>query len=309
MINILFSAPRHNWAEYKNPLRTAFRDVDLRANLKHTFPPEDVDYIIVAPNGNLENLTPYSRLKAVFSLWAGIEHIVDNPTLRVPLARMVDPALTQGMVEWVTGHVLRHHLGMDRHILAAPGEWNPNAPPLAPQRKVAVLGLGELGSACAHALARLGFCIWGWSRSHKLRKGMQTRYGVEGLEETLTHADIVILLLPATQQTENIMNAQTLRLLAPGAFVINPGRGSLIDDAALLGSLDAGHIAHATLDVFRTEPLPPEHPYWRHPSVTVTPHIASETRADSASQSIAQNIKRAESNQPILYPVDHTLGY
>jgi glyoxylate/hydroxypyruvate reductase A len=133
--------------------------------------------------------------------------------------------------------------------------------------------------------------------------------GAEGFAAALTGAAIVVTLLPDTAATRNILDAAALARLAPGAFVLNPGRGSLIDDAALLAALDAGHLAHATLDVFRTEPLPPDHPFWGHPRVTVTPHIAADTRAATASRVIAENIRRGEAGLPFLHLVDRALGY
>ena len=161
-------------------------------------------------------------------------------------------------------------------------------PPLARDRTVAVLGLGVLGAACARALSALNFRVLGWSRSAKSIDGIETTHGEDGLDATLRQADIVILLLPDTPATENTLNARTLALLPRGAVIVNPGRGPLIDDDALLQALDSGQVGHATLDVFRTEPLPPEHPYWAHPRVTVTPHIASETRPISAARVIAE---------------------
>jgi len=119
----------------------------------------------------------------------------------------------------------------------------------------------------------------------------------------------VILLLPDTPATNNILNADTLAMLPKGARIINPGRGPLIDDAALLEALDSGQVGHATLDVFRVEPLPADDPYWAHPNVTVTPHIAAETRASTASQVIAENIRRGEAGEPFLHLVDRSLGY
>lgn len=311
MTTILFAAKYERWDQYEAPLRTALAEVGLSdATLTTEADPTEVDYIVYAPNSGLSDFTPYTQLKAVLNLWAGVEDVVGNDTLRVPLARMVDDGLTEGMVEWVTGHVLRHHLGMDAHIHGQDGVWRAGiVPPLARDRTVAVLGLGELGRACAEALVALNFRVVGWSRNAKDVPGVITHHGEAGLVEALSQAEIAVLLLPNTPATENTLNAETLAAMPKGAMIVNPGRGPLIDDDALLAALDSGQIGHATLDVFRVEPLPPEHPFWGHPKITVTPHIASETRAASASRVIAENIRRGEAGEPFLHLVDRTAGY
>lgn len=310
MLNILFSAKPAAWAAYEAPLNAAFANAGLAVNLSRDHAPEDVDYIIFTPNGPVTDFRPFVKTKAVMGLWAGVETIVDNATLTQPLCRLVDDSLTHGMVEWVTGHSLRHHLGMDTHILGQDGVWRDDSfPPVAANRPVTILGIGALGAACGQALHGLGFPVTGWSRSQKDIPHIRCLHGDDGLRAALTGAQIVILLLPLTPQTENILNAQSLGWLAQGAFVINPGRGPLIADAALLAALDSGQIAHATLDVFRTEPLPEEHPFWAHPKVTVTPHIASTTRPETAAGVIAENIARGEAGKPFLYLVDRGRGY
>lgn len=308
---ILFAAVYERWEQYEPPLRAALADAGLgHATLTREADPAEVDYIVYAPNSGLTDFAPYTRLKAVLNLWAGVEDAIGNPTLTVPFARMVDDGLKDGMVEWVTGHVLRHHLGMDAHIHGQDGIWRAgSAPPLARDRPVTILGLGELGTACAVALAALNFPVTGWSRRPRSLPGVRTTYGERGLADALGGAGIVVLLLPDTPATENTLNAEALALLAPGAVILNPGRGPLIDDDALLAALDTGQVAHATLDTFRTEPLPPEHPFWSHPKITVTPHIASETRADSAARVIVENIVRAEAGEPLLHLVDRAAGY
>jgi len=308
-VNVLFSARPALWPVYEPLLNTGLADAGIKATIATDLPPDQVDYIVYAPNGGLLDFTPYTRAKAVLSLWAGVEKIASNDTLTVPLARMVDHGLTQGMTEWVVGHVLRYHLGMDRHITVQDGVWAPDPPSLATQRSVCVLGLGALGQAAAQALAALNFNVAGWSRSAKDVSGVTCLHGPDGLRVALSQAEILVLLLPETAATENTLNADTLALLPKGARILNPGRGPLIDDEALLQALNTGQVGHATLDVFRTEPLPPDHPYWAHPNVTVTPHIASETRPKTAAQVICENIQRSESGRPLLHLVDRALGY
>ena len=311
MPTILFAAKSERWTAYEGPLRRALEDVGLaHATLTTEADPASVDYIVYAPNSGLDDFTPFTRLKAVLNLWAGVEDVVGNPTLNVPLARMVDDGLTEGMVEFVTGHVLRHHLGMDTHIHGQDGIWRGgSAPPLARDRSVVVLGLGVLGSACAEALARLNFRTHGWSRSPKSVPGVTCHHGADGLRAALSQAQIAVLLLPNTPATENTLNAETLALMPEGAVILNPGRGALIDDEALLAALASGRIAHATLDTFRVEPLPKDHPYWSHPGVTVTPHIASATRTESAARTIVENIRRGEAGEPFRHLVDRNRGY
>ncbi len=310
MINVLFSAKPESWPRYCDPLIAACSDVGLEVFLSRDHDPEDVEYIVFAPNGPVKDFTPYKNTKAIMSLWAGVETVVDNSTLTQPLLRMVDESLTNGMVEWVVGHTLRHHLGMDMHIDGQDGIWRDDVfPPIAADRPITILGIGALGAACGEALATLGFPVTGWSRTQKSIDGLTCRSGDDGLRAALTGAAGVILLLPDTPATANILNPETLALLAQGAFIINPGRGPLIDDAALIAALDSGHIAHATLDVFRQEPLPSDHPFWTHPHITVTPHIASTTRPETAAQVIAEQILRGENGKPFLHQVNRTHGY
>ncbi len=308
MINVLFAALPERWDSYAAPLKTAFENQGLEIDLRMEFAPQDVDYIIYAPNSDLQDFTPYTRCKAVLNLWAGVETIVGNQTLTQPLCRMVDPGLTQAMVEWVTGHVMRYHLDID-YYLANQTQWTPKIQPLTQERRIAILGLGALGSACGQALATLGFHVMGWSRSPKEIANLACHSGEAGLKTVLSQADMVVLLLPDTPDTQNTLNAETLSYLPKGAKIINPGRGPLIDDSALLTALDSGQIGHATLDVFRIEPLPQDSPYWAHPNVTVTPHIAAETRALTASQVIAENIKCSETGKPLLNLVERERGY
>lgn len=309
-LNILFAAAESRWPQYELPLRHALEAAGVTDyRLATEMPPAEVDYIVYAPNSAVQDFTPYTRTKAVQSLWAGVEGIVGNRTLTQPLCRMVDSGLKEGMVEWVTGQVLRHHLGLDGVLARQKGEWLPQVPPLARNRPVGVLGLGELGAACAQALAALNFPVAGWSRSPKEIAGITCHHGTEGLKTVLAGSEILVLLLPLTAATESLLDADALSRLPKGAVIVNPGRGALIDDEALLAGLDAGHLGHATLDVFRQEPLPPDHPFWRHPKITVSPHVASETRPATAAEVVAENIRRGESGEPFLHLVDRGAGY
>ncbi|MEM9198278.1 MAG: glyoxylate/hydroxypyruvate reductase A [Pseudomonadota bacterium] len=297
---------------WHGPLRDALAHAGIVAEILDT-PSEAVQrgaqYVVNAPNGPLQDFGTVPGLRAVLNAWAGVEKVVGNPTLTVPLARMVDPGLTEGMVEYVTGHVLRHHLGMDGHILNPTHMWEERNVPLARERPVGILGLGELGTACAQALRALNFPVTGWSRRPRELAGITCHAGADGLSATLAGAQILVLLLPDTPATTNILNATRLAQLPRGAVIINPGRGPLIEDAALLAALDAGQIGHATLDVFRQEPLPAGHPFWAHPKITVTPHIAADTRPITAAGVIVENIRRDQAGEALLHLVDREAGY
>jgi glyoxylate/hydroxypyruvate reductase A len=312
-LRILFSARPGLWDDYARILPETLQARDITAEVVPVedaeWPDETVDYIVFAPNGPITDFSPFSYAKAVLSLWAGVETVTANPTLTQPLARMVDDGLTVGMVQWVLAQVLRHHLSLDSDVVNPSRLWKPRLLPLPRERPVGILGLGRLGAACASALASLGFPVSGWSRSVRSLPGIACHHGHDGLETVLRSSQILVLLLPKTPATESLLDAPTLALLPRGASLINPGRGALIDEAALLAALTSGHLSHATLDVFRTEPLPAEHPFWAHPNVTVSPHIAAETRPATASTVIVENIRRSEAGEPLLYRVDRQAGY
>ncbi len=313
MILVLFADKPENWARYERPLTEAIAATGVEARIVQLgeIDPAQIDYVVYSPQGPVQDFTAYTGAKAVLNLWAGVERVVGNETLTQPLCRMVDAGLERGMVDYVTGHVLRYHLGIDATLAQQDGVWRHDGgvPPLARDRSVVMLGLGALGKACAEALAGLGFAVTGWSRTQKDIAGITCLSGDDGLRDALTRAEILVSILPDTPETTNLLNADTLAQMPKGARIINPGRGTLIDDDALLAALDRGQIGHATLDVFRVEPLPPEHPYWAHSHVTVTPHIAAESRAETASEVIAENIRRGEAGEPFLYLVDRSRGY
>ena len=309
---VLFAGAPRLRATWLPALKSAFDSAGMQVRvILETDRPQDVSYILYSPGGTIEDFSIYPRLKAVLSLWAGVEEIVLNPTIRVPLTRMVDGNLTQSMVEYVVGHALRYHLGIDRYLLVQDGEWRQASllPPLASERTVAFLGLGELGGTCATTLASLGFQVIGWSRRPKSVDGISTEHGASGLYRTLQSAGILVLLLPLTPSTKNILGHREFAHLPKGSRLINPGRGQLIDDCALLAALDSGRLEHATLDVFREEPLPPDHAFWRHPGITVTPHIAADTTPESASHVVAENVRRGETGLPFIHVVNRDLAY
>jgi glyoxylate/hydroxypyruvate reductase A len=285
-------------------------EIDLHMD-PATADPATVDYLIYAQNGPVQDFGPYTKLAGILNLWAGVEAVLKlDPPAGVPLVRMVEDGLTLGMIDYVSGHVLRHHLDIDRYIHTSPiAEWEVDYPPLARDRTVGILGIGALGGACAEHLVAHGFRVIGWSRTLKDIPGVACRTGAEALDETIAEAEILVLLLPVTDRTCRILNARRIAQMPLDACLINAARGQLIDHQALLEALNAGLLRHATMDVYDVEPLPPNDPYWTHPRVTVTPHIASVTRPKTASQSIIAQIARHQRGEPFLHIVDRTRGY
>ena len=258
--------------------------------------PDDITHAVVCfpEPGELAKL---KNLKAMHSLWAGVDHATRDKDLplHLPLIRMVDHSLSQGMLDYVTGHVYRHHLQMPKfEALQRKAEWLQEVPPLVEERTVGIMGIGVLGGEIAEQLAGLGFQVRGWARSKKDLKGVSCFAGMDALEAFLAGTEILVLLLPNTPDTADIIDAKTLAMLPKGAAIINAGRGTLIDEDALIAALDSDQISAATLDVFKTEPLPKDHPFWAHEKISVTPHVAAETRLSTASKVIIDNIRHLD---------------
>ena len=309
--NVFISAHPKHFDSWTEALASAIDATGVEAHVScQADDPTSVDYIAYARDGALKDFTPFTRLKAVFSMWAGIEDLIGNPTIRCPITRMVESGMIESMTEWVTGQVLRYHLGLDCIVNSQDGVWrNHLLPPLARHRTVSVLGLGVLGQSCARSLANLNFRVQGWSRTPRLVEGIDCKSGFSGLADCLGNSDIVVLLLPHTSRTENLFDSSCLARLKRGCKIINSGRGSAIDDEALIAAIDSGTVSHATLDVFRVEPLPTDHPFWAHPRITVSPHVAADTHVETAAEVIAENVRRGEAGLPYIHQVDRTRGY
>ncbi len=273
--------------------------------------PESVRYALVwePPPGLLASLP---NLKVIFSIGAGVDHIVKDPERpkHLPVVRMVEDGLTQGMSEFVALSVLWHHRDMAAFAVQQRDRvWREIEPTLAKDRRVGFLGMGALASDAAAKLLPFGFQISGWSRSPKQVEGIDMHHGVEGLNRVLESSEILVCLLPLTAETEGLLNARTLSRMPRGAALINVARGGLAVEADLLAALDSDHLSGATLDVFRQEPLPQESRFWSHPKVVVTPHIAAKTMADTAVTAVVANIARYEAGQDLLNVVDFNRGY
>jgi glyoxylate/hydroxypyruvate reductase len=271
----------------------------------------EIDYVLAwrPPHGLLKSLP---RLRLIASLGAGVDHLFSDPELplHVPVCRVVDPNLTQRMSEYVALHVLRYHRRLpELEALQREARWKDVYSPTAPERGVGVMGLGELGADVARRLAGLGFRVAGWTRSAKKLEGIACFTGEAGLGGFLAQSEILVCLLPLTPRTEGILSRALFDRLPEGTALINVARGGHLVDEDLLAALATGRLAYATLDVFREEPLPREHPFWRHPRITVTPHNASVADPRSAADLVAENIRRVETGRPLLHRVDPAVGY
>lgn len=250
------------------------------------------------------------KLKAVFALGAGVDALLRLEISRqVALVRIEDGGMAAQMQDYVTHALLRHVRQFDRYAQdIQQGLWQQHAVADHNQYPVGVLGLGELGSKIAERVRDLGFPVAGWSRSPKAIQGIQCFSG-ESLQEFLSRSRVLICALPLTPQTQDILNAQHLSLLKPGAFLINVARGAHLVEADLLKLIDSGHIAGAFLDVLRTEPAPADHPFRRHPRITITPHIAALTLLEPSIAQISQKIAALHNGQPISGVVQRERGY
>lgn len=254
----------------------------------------------------------FPNLKAIVSLGAGIDHVLADAELPagIPIIRTVGTDLIQRMREYVALHVLRHHRNRPAQIAnQANHNWEQIVVPPATGRRVGVMGLGNLGVASVETLKALGFQTVAWARTRHSIEGVTTYAGMEEFPDFLAGTEILVCLLPLTAETRGILNADTFNQLKRGACVVNAARGPHLVDSDLLRALDSGQIAQATLDVFNTEPLPADHPFWGHPKITVTPHIASMIDAPTGSKIVAANIKVFEETGTVADIANTARGY
>ena len=258
------------------------------------------------------DIARFPNLKAIVSIGAGIDHVLADTGLPqgIPIIRTVGRDLTQRMQEYVALHVLRHHRDMPRQLQAKiERDWHSIVVPVAPNRIVGVMGLGNLGAAAARVLAQIGFATRGWSKSPKNIEGIDTFIGEKELGPFLNGCEILVNLLPLTPETKGILNAALFAQLPSGASVINCARGRHLVEEDLLAAIERGQIKQSTLDVFHQEPLPPEHPFWSHSAITVTPHIASRIDAETGARLIAENLKIFDATGTCPDVTDAARGY
>jgi len=303
----LTAFPHETWMDR---LRRLMPELDIRTTVDEAGA-DDIAYC-VAWKPKPDSLRRLPNLKVVFSMGAGVDGIVADPTYprHVPLVRVVDDTLSQAMTEYVVFHVLYWHRRQhDLHALQRLKKWRQLAPPRADALRVGILGFGVLGQAAAIPLRALNYRLSGWSASPKQVDGVRGFHGASGLRPFLAETDILVCLLPLTPETRGILNAETFAQLPKGACVINCARGGHLIEADLVAALDSGHLRGATLDVFQTEPLPDSNPLWSHPKVVVTPHAAAMTDPESFMRNVADTIRRMDQGLPPENLVDFNRGY
>jgi glyoxylate/hydroxypyruvate reductase A len=273
--------------------------------------PEDIEIALVWDAMDRQ-LLDFSNLKMIASLGAGVDHLLAGTTLPdgVPMTRIVDDNLTQGMREWVLLYSL-YCLRRVPEFLAfqRTEDWHQLVAPFAFERRVGIMGLGVLGAACAKSLREVGFQVSGWSRRKKNLPGIKSYAGADTLDDFLAACDILVCLMPLTPVTEDFINSRLINALPKGACLINGARGNLVVDVDLIAALQSGQLSHAVLDVARQEPLPTGDPLWRAPNITITPHVASITDAMSGARLVTNNIRRVRAGETPHNIVDPEAGY
>lgn len=308
---VLLSTKAHTMQDWKAALLAVDPTLDVRL-----FPDvgaaEEIEAAVVWTAHDMIELRRYPNLRLIVSMGAGVDHLFrpPGPPPGVPVARLVDTRLTQGMTEWVLLNVLRfHRQDFEYRDQQARKVWHELPAPETSARRIGILGLGELGGDAARALVALGFPVMGWSRRAKTVPGIETFHGQDGLLAMAAKSDMLVCLLPLTPETRGVIDARLLGAMKPGGYLLNSARGGHQVAADVLAALDSGHLAGAALDVFEPEPLPPESPFWSHPKVILTPHAASITIPSSAAPQVVDNIHRARAGRPLINLVDFSAGY
>ncbi len=311
MAILFMSKAPGNTETYVPLLRGHLPDQDIRVWPDAMGDLADIDYAVIGvPEPGVLGALP--NLQAVLSLWAGVDALLTDPTFPrdIPLARMVDPLLAIDMTHFAIHWVLHFHRGLHHYAeLQRKHRWRQLPYPEASERRVGIMGLGVLGQDAARKLADLGFAVAGWDIADKAIDGVEVFAGRDQMWPFLGRTDILITLLPLTPETRGIINSETLLALPDGAFLISLARGAHIVDRDLIEALDNGRLAGAVLDAFTEEPLPDTHPFWQHPRIVVTPHVASKTTPRTAAAEIAIDIRRLLDGEMPRHLVDVERGF
>ena len=272
--------------------------------------PADIEYLaFMQPDFDI--LPAFPNLKAMFSRSAGVEAFVDHPKLpKVPLGKMEPPGGDPMMTEYVVMHVLRFHRDMPGYQMAqANREWRRTRIVRPEERRVGFLGYGMMAKAPALVLKSLGFPVSAWVRTPRENEEVPIFHGRGQLEPFLNQTDIAVCLLPLTRETTGIFCSRTFAMMPRGAMLVNVGRGKHVVNADLIGALDSGQLSYAALDALWPEPLPPESPLWRHPKVTVMPHVARRPTVAQLVTEMAANVRSVRAGGGLLQEIDIRTGY
>lgn len=309
VVTLLFCSSGDNAEDWRAEFAKRLPDLEMRV-WPDIGDPADIRMALVwrPPAGMLASLP---NLGLVLSLGAGVEPLLEDSTLPdVPLVRMMTDGLTADMTGYVVLQVLRwHRLADEYKALQAEGRWKPIDHRPATTVTVGILGLGELGAAAARTLRTMDYPVLGWSRSPKAIEGVESFSGTDGLAAMLARTNILVCLLPLTPETQGILNADLFAALPENAVVINAGRGRHLVEADLIPALDSGRLRGASLDVFVEEPLRAGHPFWTHPKIRVTPHVAAITHPSKSADHVAAAIRAFRAGTPLPGVVDRKRGY